>query len=140
MKKFLKKFLSPAFIIFCIIGVINTLVHLSVYNLLLGTHTLIANTVAFIVASIFSYWANSTFTYKTKMNHHSFLASMLTFLGKLLLSNLLTLGFEWLFIRMNQENLIKLIPIPVTIIILPMQFLVFNRIFIPKTTSEPDDI
>jgi hypothetical protein len=35
--------------------------------------------------------------------------------------------------------LIKLIPIPVTSILLPLQFLVFNRIFIPKKKEDDDD-
>lgn len=128
----IKKFLSRAFIIFCIIGTINTLVHLAVFNLLIDVNTLFANTVAFIVASVFSYWANATFTYQTTMKHSTFVASMVTFVVKLLLSNALTLGFKWLLIYFDKKSLIKFIPIPVTLIILPLQFLVFNRIFLKK--------
>ena len=124
---------------FCIIGVLNTLVHLSVYNLLMSLGTLVANTIAFIIASLFSYWANSTFTYKTKMSNNSFIASMITFIVKLGLSDGLTLLFEYIFIRYHYQELIKLIPIPVTIILLPLQFLVFNRIFIPKKKEDDDD-
>lgn len=139
MKKIFKLFFRRTFIVFCIIGVLNTLVHLSVYNLLMSLGTLVANTIAFIIASLFSYWANSTFTYKTKMSNNSFIASMITFIVKLGLSDGLTLLFEYIFIRYHYQELIKLIPIPVTIILLPLQFLVFNRIFIPKKKQEDDD-
>jgi putative flippase GtrA len=138
MKKLLKLFFNRSFIIFCIIGVINTLVHLVVYNLLLKYDIILANTVAFIIASLFSYWANSTFTYKKKMNHNSFIASMITFLFKLFLSNGLTLLFEFIFVKLGMEDFIKLIPIPVTCIILPLQFLVFNRIFNPQNKNNND--
>jgi putative flippase GtrA len=139
MIKFLKTFFSRSFIIFCIIGAINTLVHLSIFNLVLRLPTVIANTIAFIIASIFSYWANTTFTYKIKMNHSSFIASMFTFILKLLVSNALTLGFEWLLIRNELTDLIKLIPIPVTLIILPLQFLVFNQIFKTSKVESPSE-
>ncbi len=139
MKKIFKLFFRRTFIVFCIIGVLNTLVHLSVYNLLMSLGTLVANTIAFIIASLFSYWANSTFTYKTKMSNNSFIASMITFIVKLGLSDGLTLLFEYIFIRYHYQELIKLIPIPVTIILLPLQFLVFNRIFIPKKKEDDDD-
>lgn len=139
MKKIFKLFFRRTFIVFCIIGVLNTLVHLSVYNLLMSLGTLVANTIAFIIASLFSYWANSTFTYKTKMSNNSFIASMITFIVKLGLSDGLTLLFEYIFIRYHYQELIKLIPVPVTIILLPLQFLVFNRIFIPKKKEDDDD-
>ncbi|HHX79639.1 MAG TPA: hypothetical protein GX692_01040 [Acholeplasmataceae bacterium] len=132
MTNIFKTFFSRNFIIFCIIGIINTLVHLAIFNLLLAVSTLLANTVAFITASVFSYFANATFTYRSKTNHSSFIQAMLTFLAKLFLSNALTLGFEKLILHFNKPELIKYIPIPVTFIILPFQFLVFNRIFKKK--------
>lgn len=58
---------------------------------------------------------------------------MLTFIAKLFLSNALTIAFEWLLLNyLSKPEFIKYIPIPVTLIILPFQFLVFNRIFIKK--------
>lgn len=133
MNKILKVFFSRALIVFCIIGVINTLVHLAVFNLLLAVNTLLANTAAFIIASVFSYFANASFTYNTKTNHTSFIQAMLTFIAKLFLSNALTIAFEWLLLNyLSKPEFIKYIPIPVTLIILPFQFLVFNRIFIKK--------
>lgn len=130
----MKKLFSRSFLIFCIIGALNTLVHLAVFNLLIETNTLLANSVAFIAASLFSYWANATFTYKTEMESKTFVFSLLTFFIKLLLSNALTLGFEHLFFSINQRALIKFIPIPVTLIILPLQFFAFNLIFLKKKT------
>jgi hypothetical protein len=68
------------------------------------------------------------------MESKTFVFSLLTFFIKLLLSNALTLGFEHLFFSINQRALIKFIPIPVTLIILPLQFFAFNLIFLKKKT------
>lgn len=137
MKTLINKIFNRTFITFCIIGGLNTLVHLIIYNALLNIyHIIIVNTVAFIGASFFSYWANATFTYKTKMDNTSFWLSMLTFAIKLILSNVLVIIFKFIFKEFNLVTLIPLIPIPVTLVILPLQFLVFNRIFIPKTKEE----
>jgi len=137
MKKLINKIFNRTFITFCIIGGLNTLVHLIIYNALLNIyHIIIVNTIAFIVASLFSYWANARFTYKTKMNNTSFWLSMLTFAVKLILNNALVILFEFIFKEFNLEFLIPFIPIPVTLIILPLQFLVFNKIFIPKNKEK----
>ncbi|HNZ50003.1 MAG TPA: GtrA family protein [Bacilli bacterium] len=129
MINFINKFLTRNFVVFCIIGVINTLIHWGVYLLLYQKSVLIANTLAFIVASLFSYWANATFTYHEKTTSKTFMLSFLTFLGKLVLSDSFAFLFELWFKTMNWPLLIKLIPFFVTMILLPMQFLVFNRIF-----------
>lgn len=125
----MKKLFNRSFLIFCVIGVINTLTHLAVFNQAIGLGTVLANTVAFIIASLFSYWANATFTYRTEMKFETFFSSMLTFLVKLLLSDALTFGFERLLFHFNREDLIPFIPIPVTAVLLPLQFFVFNYIF-----------
>lgn len=126
----LKTFFSEKFIKFCIIGILNTIIHLIVYNLLRiefgGT---ISNTIAFIIASIFSYFANSLFTYKTEIRKKTFLLAMLIFTIKLLLSDGLEYLFSYLFTKFNVVSLIKYNPIFITAIILPLQFLIFNRIF-----------
>ena len=120
------------------IGVINTLIHLLIYNLviiLFKTDALenfievIANTIAFIVASLFSYMANAYFTFKKKTSNYSFWFSMLSFLIKLILSDLLVILFKFILIKLSLESLIFLIPIPVTCILLPLQYIVFKYIF-----------
>jgi putative flippase GtrA len=139
MINFFKKFLTRSFIVFCIIGVINTLIHWGVYLLLLQYTILLANTVAFIVASLFSYWANATFTYKDKVRSTTLFLSLLTFLAKLGLSDGLAYLFELWFKANDWTLLIKIIPIFITVILLPMQFLVFNKIFASRKPLPPKE-
>ncbi|HEY8444606.1 MAG TPA: GtrA family protein [Bacilli bacterium] len=144
MKIIIKKFFTKSFIFFCIIGVINTLLHLLVYNFFLllfekdeifnifdSYQEVIANTIAFISASVFSYWANATITFKAKMNYTSFGLLMLVFIMRLILSDFLVLVFKYIFLQLDLDQFIKIIPIPVSCILIPLQFLAFNRILIP---------
>lgn len=131
--KLIKKFLTKSFLIFCVIGVFNTLIHLFFYNVLnIVIHPTLSNTFAFIAASVFSYFANSRFTYKEKPTSRTFYLSFITFAVKLGLSD----GLEWLFritleeLHLSQYNFLN--PIMVTTILLPLQFLVFNKIFTNK--------
>jgi putative flippase GtrA len=50
------------------IGLVNTALHTGIVVLLveiLHAHPMMANTIAFVVANIFSYWANSRWNFKT---------------------------------------------------------------------------
>ena len=50
------------------IGLANTALHIGIVVLLveiLHAHSAMANTIAFVVANIFSYWANSRWNFKT---------------------------------------------------------------------------
>lgn len=129
--KFVNSFFSKSFLIFVIIGIINTLIHLGVYNLILfpSKDTMLANTFAFVTASTFSYFANVEYTYKNQTQGKTMFYSVIVFIAKLLLSNLLTYWFENLLLKFNIYHFIYLIPIPVTIIIIPLQFIAFNVIF-----------
>lgn len=130
LKNLIRAVFSIQFIKFCIIGVINTIIHLIIYNALrIDYGGTIATTIAFIVASIFSYFANSLFTYKKNVNKKTFILSMLVFIIKLMLNDGLELLFSYVFKKINILELIKFNPIFITIIILPIQFLVFNKIF-----------
>lgn len=133
MNKLIKPFLSSRFIKFAIIGGLNTLIHLAVYNLVLqiDNKIVLANTIAFIVASVFSYFANTKFTYNNNPEKTTFVLAMLTFIVKLGVSDALTYGFHKLILSINWQVklLTKIIPIFVTIITLPLQFIVFNVIF-----------
>lgn len=140
--KLIKTFFSRSFLIFCIIGVLNTLVHLGVYNAIINiplwkisTMVVIGNTLAFIVASLFSYWANAKFTYKKTTAKLSFFLAMLTFVIRLLISDLLIHLFTLLIEKEGWHFLLPWAPIPATAILIPLQFLVFNRIFLPKTVD-----
>jgi len=135
IEKLIKIFFNEKFIKFCIIGVLNTIIHTIIYNLIrnkLGSNDLsgtIANTIAFISASIFSYFANSIFTYKVEIQRKTFLLSAVVFTVKLFFSDGLEYLFSYIFTKLSLLSLIKFNPIFITIIILPMQFLVFNKIF-----------
>ena len=85
-KWFKEKFLTLSFITFCIIGVLNTIINSLVMKGVLASFDLMVDTdistkesgamyyvsmgvatlLAFVVASIFSYFANAKFTYKAK--------------------------------------------------------------------------
>lgn len=114
-------FLTKKFLTFGIIGVINTGIHLLVYvivykaiernvvdssswanlsEFLSKTVPFWANTVAFIVSSVFSYFANAFFTFKPKKkNTMQFSIVMLVYLLRLLTSNGLTTLFDYIIIN-----------------------------------------
>mgnify|MGYP000996411736 CR=1 FL=1 len=131
MKQLINKFFSKSFMIFFVIGVLTTIMHLFIYNLTLEPFGVISsNTIAFILSSLFSYSMNARFAFKKEVNNTSFWLSMFAFLIKLLASNGLAFLFDKLAIYLALPQLIKFIPIPVTCIIFPIQYLIFNQIFI----------
>jgi putative flippase GtrA len=100
------KFLTKKFLTFGIIGVANTGIHMGVYFLTYNAfeqggvgelaNAALSNTIAFVSASIFSYFANAVFTFKpVQKNGIQFLAVMAVFLARWGISTLLTLGFDW---------------------------------------------
>ena len=94
------KFITKKFLIFGIIGVINTLIHMGVYWVAfnpLKMGPFFSNTIAFILASVFSYFANAILTFKPKnKSSMQFTAVMAVFLIRLLISGLLTTGFDYI--------------------------------------------
>jgi len=55
------------FAVFSGIGIINTLIHLAVVVVLVeafSTHPVLANTLAFLTANVFSYWANCRWIFR----------------------------------------------------------------------------
>ncbi|MFW5848096.1 MAG: GtrA family protein [bacterium] len=130
MKNIAYYFLQRNFIFFVMIGVLNTIIHLLVYNVFnIIVYATISNTVAFILSSIFSYWANSKFTYNRKMSYYTFNMVAITFLFKLILSNALEFIFRISFLYLLLTHLLPFIPIFITIILTPLQFVIFNKIF-----------
>ena len=114
-------FLTLKFLTFGFVGVINTIIHLSVYGLFyhyllpvlfqLGSEdylaAIISNTAAFITASVFSYFANAFFTFKPK--HKSvkqFTYVMFLLLVRLGISNVLVALFEYTMLVGLRNNFV----------------------------------
>ena len=112
-------FLKKSFIIFCIIGVINTLINAVVmkgsifgfekiysgidistkdagfpYYLSMAISTLLA----FVIASIASYFLNAKFTYKEKTDSKTFLEASIAYVSRYILTYGFTLLIWWLII------------------------------------------
>lgn len=103
-------FLTKKFLTFGIIGVVNTLIHMGIYwvfyhwvltgDIKESLVAFFANTAAFIGASTFSYFANAIFTFKpTHKSTMQFTIVLGVFLARLLISNLLTTGFDYAIIH-----------------------------------------
>lgn len=102
-----KNLLTKKFLTFGIIGIFNTFIHLLVYSLIYDENTarfiggaFFSNAIAFIVASIFSYFANAYFTFKPKnKNTMQFSIVILVFLSRLIVSSLLAELFDFIVIN-----------------------------------------
>lgn len=106
-------FLTWKFISFGLVGLVNTAIDLGVYGFCLrALHfedwaigdwrpgTFLAGALAFIVASVFSYFANAIITFKPqKKSATQFSAVMAVFLVRLLISGLLTTFFDFLMFK-----------------------------------------
>ena len=100
-------FLTKKFLIFGIIGLLNTLIHWAVYTPIRDeavdsffAGAFFANSVAFVVASVFSYFANAYFTFKPEnKNATQFSVVFLTFLSRWLISSLLTWLFDYIILN-----------------------------------------
>ena len=124
MNKLLKwvkdRFFTKSFIFFCIIGVLNTIINslvmkgsLKIFDLLSGDTDIsrvesgtmyyvsmaVSTLLAFIIASIFSYFANAKFTYNAKKrDNRTFLEASLAFIARFVLTYLFTLLIWYLII------------------------------------------
>jgi len=133
------KFLTKKFLIFGLIGVINTGIHLLVYNLGYLTFALgpfLSNTLAFITASVFSYFANAIFTFKpTSRNTMQFSAVMVVYLARLLTSNLLTWGFDfgiqnWLGVDyLMHPWAVNIAPFLASALLIPLAYFALEYVF-----------
>lgn len=137
-------FLTKKFITFGIIGVINTLIHLLVYGIFynqLSAGAFLSNTGAFIVASVFSYFANAYFTFKPKYKTTTqFSIVVLVFLTRLFISSLLASAFDymviyWFNIDYEVYPLATYIaPFFASALLIPVAYLALNFVF--KKTSD----
>jgi putative flippase GtrA len=147
IRHFIKdKFLTKKFLSFGIIGIVNTGMHMLAYwicydlvnlgTLALGWGAFVSNTVAFLVASIFSYFANVIFTFKpTATSTKQFSVVMLIFLIRLLLSNLLTSVFDiividWFHADYSVNPWMTIIaPFFASALLFPIAYLILEYVF-----------
>ena len=141
-----KKFLNKKFIRFCIIGVLNTLIHMGtlwlMYQIFIALNilqeenlvtlkVLIGNAVAFTVASIFSYVAHNYFTFKNKeRSKKEFWEAMFIFAARFGLTELLTFIFVTIFKAMHLGPVwIKYVgPFGASIIMIPIAYIFLSLV------------
>ena len=121
-----------AFGIWAIVGVANTLVHLVVVMSLvegLNVDPVMANGWAFVCANLFSYWANSRFTFRGTLSSKGYLrffSVSLVGLGIALGSSSLAASRQWHY----------LIGVAITMLVLPMFTYLTHRLwtwgYVPK--------
>lgn len=144
-------FLTKKFLTFGMIGVMNTGIHMLVYYLSynfifqITNDTLLAficNSVAFIFASVFSYFANAIFTFKPKQRTKTqFSIVMGVYLARLGISSLLTAGFdfailEWLNADYGAHAYLELVaPLLGSALLIPIAYFALDWVF-KKTDKE----
>lgn len=142
---FIKKhFLTRKFITFGLIGVVNTLIHLAVYGIFynqLSAGAFFSNSGAFIVASVFSYFANAYFTFKPKYKTTSqFSIVVMVFLTRWLISSGLASAFDYMVIHWLEINYdlyplaTYIAPFFASALLIPVAYLALNFVF--KKTSD----
>ena len=142
----IKKFWNKKFIKFCIIGVLNTLIHMGtlwlMYQIFIALNilqedsletlkVLIGNAVAFTVASIFSYFAHNYFTFKNKeRSKKEFWESMFIFAARFGLTELLTFIFVSIFKAMHLGKVwIKYVgPFGASILMIPIAYICLSLV------------
>ena len=153
----INKFWNKKFITFCIIGVLNTLIHLgtlwTMYKIFEAANVLqeenletvkvlLGNAVAFIVASTFSYFANNYITFKNKKSDtKTFVESMIIFLARFGLTELLTFIFVSIFEAMNLGDVwIKYVgPFSASIIMIPIAYIFLSKVLDHSKDEEKED-
>ena len=153
----INKFWNKKFITFCIIGVLNTLIHLgtlwTMYKIFEAANVLqeenletvkvlLGNAVAFIVASTFSYFANNYITFKNKKSDtKSFVESMIIFLARFGLTELLTFIFVSIFKALKLgEVWIKYVgPFSASIIMIPIAYIFLAKVLDHSSKDKKED-
>ena len=151
----IKKFFNKKFIRFCIIGVLNTLIHMGtlwlMYQIFIALNilqeenletikVLLGNAVAFTVASIFSYFAHNYFTFRNKKrSKKEFWESMFIFAARFGLTELLTFIFVSIFRAMHLGKVwIKYVgPFSASIIMIPIAYIFLSLVLDHSSEKEP---
>ncbi|MCK4551864.1 MAG: GtrA family protein [Tenericutes bacterium] len=153
---FIKKhFLTKKFLTFGVIGVINTGIHLSVYYLFYNVFFNIendlglafwSNTLAFISASTFSYFANAIFTFKPKRKSTvQFSIVMLVFLLRWIISSSLTSLFDsisinWLNFDYEASSMLSLVaPLLASGLLIPIAYFALDWVFRKTDEKKAED-
>ena len=147
-------FLTKKFLTFGIIGVINTGIHLIVYylayNIILPIENEIllafwSNTVAFVSASIFSYFANAIFTFKPKRKSTvQFSIVMIVFLLRWFISSSLTSLFDsiainWLQFDYEAHSILSLVaPLFASALLIPIAYFALDWVFRKTDKEKPE--
>ena len=139
-----RNFLTRKFITFGIIGIFNTLIHMVIYGIVynqLSAGAFLSNTVAFVGASTFSYFANAYLTFKPKHKTTTqFSVVILVFLTRLLISSLLASAFDYMVIHWLQIDYdvypiaTYIAPFFASALLIPLAYLALNFVF--KKTSD----
>ncbi len=114
---------------FLLIGVVNTFIHAL---LLIGfveifkLNVILSNTLAFFLANIFSYFANSYFTFKSKFSVKKYIKFISSSIVLLLLSNFIFLISEFFNIKYYYALTFNILVIP-TFSYLIMRILIFKK-------------
>ncbi len=153
-------FLTKKFLTFGLIGVANTGIHMLVYylaynailinlfgldiNLSLELGPFWSNTIAFIIASVFSYFANAIFTFKPKRKSTvQFSVVMMVYALRLLISSSLTTLFDmifinWFMIDYEVYNFFELLaPLLASALLIPIAYFALDWVF-RRTDREID--
>ncbi len=144
---FIKKhFLTKKFLTFGIIGVANTGIHMLVYYIFynpLDIGPFWSNTLAFITASVFSYFANAIFTFKPKKKSTvQFSVVMVVYLTRLLISSSLASLFDsmfinWFKIDYEASSLLSLLaPFLASALLIPIAYFALDWVFKKTDGSE----
>ena len=145
--KFVKNnFLTKKFLTFGLIGVANTAIHMLVYYITYNSFVLgpfWSNTLAFITASVFSYFANAIFTFKPKRKTTvQFSIVMFVYLTRLLISSGLTTLFDTLFLNtFNMDYsaypmLELLAPLLASALLIPIAYFALDWVFKKTDTKK----
>jgi putative flippase GtrA len=158
---FIKKhFLTKKFLSFGIIGVLNTGIHMLVYyltfnniefeifnsqiNISLQLGAFWSNTIAFITASVFSYFANAIFTFKPKRKTTvQFSIVMIVYIVRLLTSSTLTsifntIAIQWFKFDYQANEILSLVaPLLASALLIPIAYFALDWVF-KKTDTEKE--
>lgn len=123
--RLLNKFFSLEFLRFVFIGIINTLTHNGVYIVLLNFLPYLgANTIAFILSTIISFFLNCYFTFKVKPTLKKFIIFPISCLPNFVIQSTgITILIEYIKISKTYAAFCaSIIAIPITFIL--MRFLI----------------
>ncbi len=147
-------FLTRKFLTFGIIGVVNTGIHMLMYYLAYNNIITISdlvlkafwsNTIAFVTASVFSYFANAIFTFKPNTKSTvQFSVVMGVYLLRWFISSSLTSLFNSVFVNVfnfdyaSYKYLELLAPLVASALLIPIAYFALDWVF-RKTDKEKNN-